>query len=221
MVARADGVLGELVVRLRPGRAGSAPVYELMSNGVFLMDTEDATSERLLAEHVLACLDGDRLRLLVGGLGLGFTAAAVLTDHRVAEVVVVEIEPQLTSWLQAGLVPAAPALDDERLTILHADVAAALPSQPAASLDAVLLDVDNGPGFLTHPANADLYGHAWLEHAATRLRPRGVLAVWSADPSPALVEALAGRVGPTQEQAVVVHRAGRRLEYVIYLATRR
>ncbi|MFP5347675.1 MAG: spermidine synthase [Actinomycetes bacterium] len=219
-MARAPGVLGELALRRRAGRDGSAPVYELMSNGVFLMDSEDATSERLLAERVLRHLEGEALRVLVGGLGLGFTAAAVLADPRVAQLLVVEIEPQLTTWLRAGLVPSAPDLDDRRLTILHGDVAEVVLLQPEASLDAVLLDVDNGPGFLTHPANAGLYGDEWLQRAASRLRPGGAVAVWSADPSPALAESLAHAVGPVEEQRIVVHRAGRRLEYLLYLARR-
>lgn len=228
VIARAEGVLGELVLRQRTGLAGEA-VVELWSGGVHLMDTEDATTERLLAQLVLRRLprrgrgaaDGD-LQVLVGGLGLGYTASALLADPRVGECVVVEIEPALTAWLRDGLVPPARGLlDDARLRVVHGDVRDVLATWPAAELDAVLLDVDNGPDFLTHPANAALYRPPALAAASTTIRPGGVLAIWSAERSGALRAAMTDAVGPTEEVPCVVHRHGRDLEYVLYLARRR
>jgi spermidine synthase len=222
VVARADGVLGELVLRRRLPPVGSRndAVYELISGGVFLMDSGDATTERLLAEKVLAELPGTALRVLVGGLGLGFTVAAVLADPRVTRLVVVEIEPTVTGWLRSGVVPAAQGLlDDDRITVVHADVTDALPAQPPGSLHAILLDVDNGPGFLTHPSNAALYDTPALRAAAATLAPGGVLAIWSADRSAELLADLDAAVGPARELRVPVRRVGRQLEYVLYLAS--
>jgi len=226
VVARADGVLGELVLRRRRSgdAAGDTEVLELLSGGVFLMDTEDGTTERLLADAALRAVaepDAGSLRVLVGGLGLGLTAAAALADPRVTEVVVVEIEPVLTAWVRAGLVPGARGLlDDDRLRVVHADVRDALVTFERERFHAVLLDVDNGPGFLTHPSNADLYRAPALTAAAGVLVRGGVLAIWSADPAPDLAAALTKAVGQTRELRHVVHRHGRDLEYVLYLATR-
>ncbi|HEX5510200.1 MAG TPA: hypothetical protein VFX41_00670 [Actinomycetales bacterium] len=226
MVARAHGVLGELV--LRRHHRGDGPdgteVIELLSGGVFLMDTEDGTTERLLAEAALRAVssrDAGSLRVLVGGLGLGLTAAAALTDPRVREVVVVEIEPVLTGWLREGFVPPTRSIfDDGRLQVVHGDVLDVLMRAERDRFHAVLLDVDNGPDFLTHPSNADLYRAPALTAAAGTLVRGGVLAIWSAEPSAELAAALEAAVGPTQELRRVVHRSGRDLEYVLYLATR-
>lgn len=217
VLARADGVLGELVLR----RAGAGDAVELISNGVFLMDSGDTSTERLLATRALAALAGDGWHVVVGGLGLGFTAAAALEDPRVATVTVVEIEPALLEWCRRGLLPGlASRLDDDRLHLLAGDVAQVVPALPHAATDAVLLDVDNGPGFLVHPDNAPLYSRPFLAAVAGRLRPGGALAVWSADSSPALVEALEDAVGTCTQERLVVTRDGRELDYWLYVARR-
>jgi spermidine synthase len=219
VVARADGVLGEVVLRRRD--EDGASLLELLVGGVLLMDDGDASTETTLARDALARLDGDRLRVLVGGLGLGFTAAAVLDDPRVAEVVVVEVEPALVGWAADGLMPtAAGAAADPRTRVVTADLADVLPSLAQGSLDGVLLDVDNGPGFLVHDRNARLYAPPGLRAAARALRPGGVLAVWCSAPEPALARTMAAVVGPVQHLAPVVHRSGRALEYALYLAVR-
>jgi spermidine synthase len=99
VLARADGVLGELALRRRTER-----VYELILNGVFLMDTAETTTERLPARLVLD-RHPDPRRVLVGGLGLGCTLGALLDDPRVARVDLVEIESLLVRWLRQGIVP--------------------------------------------------------------------------------------------------------------------
>lgn len=217
-VARTDGVLGELVLRRR--REGGDELLELVSNGVFLMDDADGSTERELARAALGSLHGDGWHVVVGGLGLGLTAAAVLADPRVRRLTVVEVEPALVAWTRDGLVPSAAGLhDDPRAEVAVGDVAVVLPGLPERSVDAVLLDVDNGPDFLVHPDNAAVYGAPFLARAGARLRPGGVLAVWSADASPALATALAGAVGPVSERVLRVQRCGRDLDYWLYLAT--
>ncbi|SDQ69689.1 spermidine synthase [Quadrisphaera sp. DSM 44207] len=222
-LARADGVLGEVVLRRRDSPDG--PLVELVVGGVLVMDDRDTTTERALATAALAELDGDDLHVVVGGLGLGFTAAGVLADPRVRRLLVVEVEPAVLAWVAAGLVPAtAGLLDDPRARARVGDVAAVLRDLPPGRADAVLLDVDNGPGFLVSPANAPLYEVAGLREAAAALRPGGVLAVWSADAAEdaeRLTARLQEAVGPARARRCVVVREGRELEYRVHLARRR
>ncbi len=216
VLARAEEQHGELVLRRR------GEVVELISGGLFAMDTSDTSTERALAEVALGALDGDRrLDVLVGGLGLGFTLAAVLADDRVRHVDVVELSPAVIGWVAGGLVPAtAGILEDPRVRVHTGDVCDLVPRLPAGRLDAVLLDVDNGPGFLLHPANAGVYGGGFLAGAVRALRPGGVLAVWSADRSPRLLRTL-GRVGVRGREVLrTVRRDGRELQYAIYLVHR-
>jgi spermidine synthase len=218
-LGRADGVLGEVVLRRRQTPAG--PLVDLVCAGVMVMDDHDTTSERELATAALAVLEGDELEVVVGGLGLGFTLATALADPRVASATVVEVEPAVVGWVRDGLVPAtAGVLDDPRVRVVVGDVAQVLPRLPEGSADVVLLDVDNGPGFLVAPANGGLYSPAALAVAGQRLRPGGVLAVWSAQEAPELAAALERSVGPVRVQRSCVHREGRELRYWVHLARR-
>jgi spermidine synthase len=192
-VARARSERGELVLRRRwdPDAPESAPaVLELRVNGVFVMDTFETTSEAALARAALEMVTEPR-RVLVGGLGLGFTAHEVLADLRVEEVTVAEVEPALVGWLRDGTVPHGPLfLADHRLHVVVADVRQVVAEAGPGHFDLALLDVDNGPDFLVHEANAELYTEEFLTRVAAALRPRGVLAVWSSTRSEALADAL-------------------------------
>jgi spermidine synthase len=221
VLRRADGPRGEVVLRRREGPDG--PVHELIVNGVFAMDSTETSSERQLAEFAAASASAAP-RVLVGGLGLGYTAAAVLDDPSMGAAVVdvVELEPHLVSWARAGLTPVLARVAGDPRTRLHvADVAAVLRGavEPAGPWDAVLLDVDNGPDFLIHGANAGLYGRQSLQAAHDRLTPGGVLAIWGQGPAPGLLEALR-LVGRAREHGYAVEREGRTFSYVIYTLTR-
>jgi len=212
-LGRATGAHGEVLLRRR------GAVTELIVDGVFAMDDVDTSTERALATETLRRCPGAGLRVLVGGLGLGWTAATVLAEPRVAEVTVAELQPALVRWAGAGLLPGLPAEPDERLRLTVADVAAALAEDPGG-WDAVLLDVDNGPAFLVHESNASLYSDAGLATAVAALRPGGVLAIWSADPAPELADRLTALPGTTDVEHLVlpVERDGRRFDYAIVLA---
>lgn len=217
--AQEDGVLaravtprGEVVLLSRSG------VLELRVNGVFVMDTRETSTERALATRALAAAAGPR-RVLVGGLGLGFTARALLDDARVERVDVVEIEEPVVRWMRDGIVPHGPALlTDERLRVVVADVRAAVSSAPAASYDLVLLDVDNGPGYLVHGANAAVYAAPFLAEVRRALAPGGVAVIWSADDAPELLLALREVFGDVEEVALPVDLQGRDERYLLYLA---
>jgi spermidine synthase len=217
-LARGDGVLGELALRRRVEFDGQA-VFELIVNGTFLMDTALTSTETQLADAVLDRHAAPR-RVLVGGLGLGVTARAVLADVRVEQLVIVEIEPLLVDWLRSGLVPGAQLiLQDPRVEIRTADVIDVLRRAADRSFEAVVLDVDNGPGFLVHPQNAALYGRVAMTDAARVLTPDGVVAIWSADRWPELGRMLATVFGHHEEITQTVFRDEREITYQIYLAT--
>ncbi|HZI96981.1 MAG TPA: aspartate ammonia-lyase [Actinomycetales bacterium] len=218
VLARGDGVLGEVVLRRRG--TGRDAVHELIVNGAFLMDTVDVSTERLLADATLDRLEGDHLHVLVGGLGLGYTASSLLASPRVEAVTVVEIEPLLVRWLRDGVAPPPAGLwDDDRLAVCVGDVADVLAACREDRLDAVLLDVDNGPEFLVHDSNARVYGAGVLSTAARAVRAGGVVGVWSSHRSPGLARTLDEAVGPCAEQVLSVQRDGRDLGYAIYLST--
>ena len=221
-LARAEGVTGELTLRRRlEADAGDDAVYELIVNGIFLMDTAETSSERLLAEAVLDRLDSPG-RILVGGLGLGVTLAELLADVRIGRVDVVEIEPLLVQWLHAGLVPGMDAvLADQRVHVTVADIRDVLRDVVTNSYDGVLIDVDNGPDFLVRAANAAVYQTASMRDIARALTPGGVLAVWSAARSSVLATTMAEEVGPGDEVVRTVERDGRLMTYHLHLARRR
>jgi spermidine synthase len=186
VVERTTGHAGELVLR----RVGEH--HEIVANGVFLMDTRGGSSERLLVSAT-----ADRMptpgRMLIGGLGVGFSLATALAHPAVTAVAVVEREAAVIRWNRGPLSPLhGDALADPRVAVHEADVADRIAAAAPGSFDAICLDTDNGPDWLVSPANARLYTDSGLAAAARALSPGGVLAVWSAAPSPALAARMGG-----------------------------
>ena len=215
-VARAETGRGELVLRRRVEER-APDVLELRANGVFVMDTRETGSEIRLAEAALELVEDPR-EVAIGGLGLGFTLQRVLADQRVGRVTVVEIEEDLVAWMRDGTVPHGPALlADKRVQIVVADIATAV-AEATRSYDLVLLDVDNGPGFLVHDRNALLYEHAFLAMTARILNPGGALAVWSSARSTTLEDALEEVFGNSSVAPQQVSLQGRDEKYYLYLS---
>ena len=218
-VARAESERGELVLRRRSSPQ-AADVLELRVNGVFVMDTQETSSEEEMAALALGLVEEPR-SVVVGGLGLGFTTRRVLADPRVEEVVVVEVEEALVAERRDGTVPPGPALlGDRRRRVVTADVATAI-EEATSTYDLVLLDVDNGPGYLVHDANARVYEHALLAAARAVLRPGGVLVVWSADAAPELLATMTEVFGDGEERAFDVVLQGRETAYYLYVSRHR
>ncbi len=179
---------GELVLR----QVGDA--LEVISNGVFLMDTRDGRSERALVREAVATHPAPR-RLLIGGLGVGFSLLEALLHPGVVQVDVVEIEQVLVDWHPVHLRDrTGAALADPRVRVVVADVREHLAARPQC-YDAVCLDVDNGPDWTVTAANAGLYGADGVAECVGALAPGGVLAVWSAAPAPAYEQLLREHLG--------------------------
>ena len=218
-IARSETERGELVLRER--RDENAPaVLELRANGVFVMDTLEVSTERTLATAALKAVENPRA-VVVGGLGLGFTMHEVLADSRVEKCAVVEIEQALVDWMRDGTVAHGPAMmADQRIHVVVADIAVALAEAPSAAYDLILLDVDNGPGYLVHDANDALYRPPFLQ--AARRATAGVLAIWSAAEAPQLQAAMAevfGEVTATSYDVTLGHPPAQRDEhYWLYWA---
>jgi spermidine synthase len=218
-VARAESERGELVLRARR-TDGGPEVLELRANGVFVMDTAETTSEVALATAALELVDEPR-RVLVGGLGLGFTLQAVLTDSRVERCTVVEIEEALVGWMRDGtLRHGQQILADARANVVVADVSLALAEARESSYDLVLLDVDNGPGYLVHEGNAALYEPPFLAMLRRVVRPGGAVAIWSASESSPLERNLEDVFGAVEPQSYAVDLQGREETYWLYVARR-
>lgn len=177
-------------VEMRLMRRGEEFTIVLEQNE--LMSTRVSASEEALATMTCARL-GERgtLQFLIGGYGMGFTLRAALAALRDdASVTVAELVPEIIEWARGPMRElTAECLDDARVVLVNDDVAMLIDAA-TEGYDAILLDVDNGPDGLTRRMNDDLYGKCGLRAAMAALRPRGILAVWSAEPDPAFTERL-------------------------------
>lgn len=204
--------MSEVILRRRADGA-----LELRVNGVFVMDAVETSSERLLARHVL---DLGAREVLVGGLGLGYTLRELLAHDSVTRVVVAELHPEILGWMRDGTLPGADLLADPRTTIAVDDVRRVVEAQPRESLDAICLDVDNGPDFLVHDQNARLYRPDFIAMCAARLRSDGHLAIWSMADSEPVRSALAESFETVHISDVPVDLQGRAEHYWILTGSR-
>jgi spermidine synthase len=191
------------------------------------MDSSETTTERALATLALESIVGRRggfapaapLTVLIGGLGLGYTLAEFAADSRVGQVIVAEIESELVEWHRAGLLPLTERLRaDPRIRILAQSVQAVVAVQPAGSLDVLVLDVDNGPGYLVYDVNSAIYERAFLTACRKALADKGVLVVWSAAEAPELASALEMAFGSVSHHPMPVRRGERADHYLAYVA---
>ncbi len=195
--------------------------YVIRVGGVELMSTRRHHSEEQLAELVCGPLRGaPGARVLVGGLGFGFTLRAALAALGAdAEVVVAELVEAVVRWnADPAYALAGPALRDPRVVVRRADVADVLAASPGR-FDGIMLDVDNGADALTAAANARLYRAAGIRAAAAALRPGGRLAYWSAAPDPKFADALR-RAGLAVEETRTRAHATAGPRHALYVARR-
>jgi spermidine synthase len=194
--------------------------FSIAVGAIELMNNRLSGSEKALATLTCARLrDPSRARLLIGGLGMGFTLRAALRClGPEASVVVAEVVPAVASWARGPLSPLfAGSLDDPRVELRLEDVNRTIQSG-AAQYDAILLDVDNGPDGLTRRANDRLYDRAGLKRARHALRPGGILSVWSSTPDLRFKTRLQ-RAGFMVEEVRVHANGSRGRRHVLWLAS--
>lgn len=190
--------IGEISLRRRLEPTLQVDVYEVRLDEDFLMSSLFTVAEVALADLGLAAHPGRELAVVVGGLGLGYTARAALADSRVRALAVVEALPEVIDWHVRELLPLGAELNaDPRCSLVQGDffatVAAGKPLL-AGGADVVLLDVDHSPRHVLHPSHAAFYDVPGLERLRAQLRPGGVFALWSDDPPDPDFVARAGAV---------------------------
>ncbi len=175
--------MGELTLRRRREPTLDVDVFEVKLGDEFLMSSLFTVAEVALADLGLAAVSGEDLRVLVGGLGLGYTAVAALADSRVGSLVVIDALPTVIDWHKRGLLPVSAELtDDIRTTLVVDDFFAMMRLEPTKQHDAILLDVDHSPRHQLNPSHRDLYTEAGLARVRNHLTVGGVFALWSDDP---------------------------------------
>ncbi|MFD6567840.1 spermidine synthase [Micromonospora profundi] len=202
--------IGAISLRRRRDPALQVEVYEVKLDDEYLMSSLFPVAEIELARLGLAELTGDTLDVVVGGLGLGYTACAALDDPRVRSLLVVEAIEDVIDWHRRGLLPFAAGLaEDPRTRFVRADFFASVAGDtgfdtaPDQRFDAVLLDVDHSPRNVLHPSHAPFYAPDGLRRLAALLRPDGVFALWSDDPPDAEFTAALTEVFATARAHVV------------------
>jgi spermidine synthase len=182
--------MGAISLRRRQDPVLRTEVYEVKLDDEFLMSSLFTVAEIELARLGLAASPGGDLDVVVGGLGLGYTARTVLEDPRVRSLTVVEALDEVIGWHRRGLLPFATTVtSDPRCRLVHGDFFAMTagpggfdPEAPGRRFHAVLVDIDHSPRHLLHPDHAGFYRVEGLRRLAGHLHPGGVFALWSNDP---------------------------------------
>lgn len=221
--------IGALSLRRRWEPRLGKDVYEIKLGDEHLMSDVFTVSEIALADLGLGAVTGSELRVVVGGLGMGYTALAALKDERVARVSVVEFLAPVIDWHRRGILPVGDALcRDHRVSLVQGDffeLASAPsgfdPDQPDARYDAILLDIDHSPEMLLDARSTGFYRPEGLRAMAAHLRPGGVFGLWSNDaPSAAFTDVLSGVFAEAWAEPVVFRNPYDHSEIVqtVYLA---
>lgn len=181
--------IGDLVLRRRRiPKLGDIDVYEVKLGDDFLMSSLFHEAEHQLAKLGLNLMERDDLDVVVGGLGLGYTAVAALEDPRVSSLVVIEYLAPVIEWHQSGLVPLGETLAlDDRCRLIHGDFFALSrnieksfdPMNAEKKHDAILLDIDHTPTNVLHQTNSHFYTEEGLSELAKHLKPGGIFALWA------------------------------------------
>jgi len=203
--------IGAISLRRRLEPSLKVDVYEVKLDDEFLMSSLFTVAEIELARLGLAELPGTDLDVVVGGLGLGYTARAVLEDPRVRSLTVVEALGEVIEWHRRDMLPfAAPLTSDPRSRLVHGDFFAMVsgatgfdPDAPGRRFHAVLVDIDHTPRQVLHPSHAAFYRPEGLRRLADHLHPGGVFALWSNDPPDDDVNAALAEVFATSQAHVV------------------
>ena len=175
--------MGDLMLRRRTDVELGVDIFEVKLGEEFLMSSLFTVAEEQLATLGLAAVEGGDLTVLVGGLGLGYTAIAALRDPRVSAMTVIDTMPAVIDWHERRLLPVSEALtSDPRTSLVLDDFFAVMRGEPRLRYDAILLDVDHSPRHQLDASHADLYTEPGLRALKRHLAEGGVFALWSDDP---------------------------------------
>jgi spermidine synthase len=221
--------IGALSLRRRRELSLGIDVFEIKLGDEYLMSSLFTASEIALARLGLAELSGSGLDVVVGGLGLGYTAQAVLAHAAVKSLLVVEALDAVIDWHRTGLLPLGPLLTkDPRCRFVLGDLFALAdskegfdPDEPARRFDAILVDIDHSPDFLLNPPNAAFYQPEGLKRLASHLQPGGVFGLWSNElPDEAFTERLSAVFAEARAERVTFHNPlqNRESTQTVYLA---
>ncbi|MCW6004432.1 spermidine synthase [Micromonospora sp. CPCC 205371] len=224
--------IGAISLRRRRDPSLQAEVYEVKLGDEFLMSSLFTVGETELARLALAELPGTDLDIVVGGLGLGYTARAALHDPRVRSLTVVDALDEVIAWHRRGLLPAAADLTgDPRCRLVHGDFFAMSASptgfdadMPGRRFHAILVDIDHTPSHILHPSHAAFYRPEGLRSLAKHLHPGGAFALWSNDPPDQQFTATLAEVFDSRQAHVVSFDnslQGRPSSNTVYVATRK
>lgn len=178
--------MGELMLRRRTEPGTGTQIYEVKLGEEFLMSSLFTVAEEQMSTIGLAAATGETLDVVVGGLGLGYTAVTALADARVDRLQVIDALPAVIDWHQRKLLPvSAELVEDPRTILRHDDFFAVMRHAPAPEArrhDVILLDVDHSPRHTLHPSHSDLYTTEGLTALSLHLAEHGVFTLWSDDP---------------------------------------
>ncbi len=180
--------MGLLTLRRRFDLVLRAEIYEVKLGDEFLMSSAFTVAERELARLGLAVAPGNDLDVLVGGLGLGYTAVEALADERIRSLTVVDKLGEVIGWHERGLLPETALTSDGRTALVEEDFFALIRGETTLGPDrpelfhAILLDIDHTPRFWLHPSHASFYTVRGLWQLQQHLLPDGVFALWSDEP---------------------------------------
>ncbi len=222
--------IGALILRRRYIPALAVDVFEIMLGDEHLMSSLFTASEIELARLGVEAAEGCELDVLVGGLGLGYTAKAALECDRVARLTVIEMLLPVIEWHEAGLLPIGTELaGDPRCVIRQGDFfelagspGGFVPEEPGRRFDAILVDIDHSPDALLNDRSRSFYTPAGLASLARHLKPGGVFGLWSDDKAdPSFTARLAEVFGAARAAPVIFHNPlqNRTFEQTVYLAT--
>lgn len=223
--------IGAVSLRRRFELTMKREVYEIKLDDEFLMSSLFTASEEALARLGLAAVDGEQLDVVVGGLGLGYTARAVLEHAKVATLAVVEMLSPVIQWHRKGMLPLGPELvGDRRCRFVQGDFFALAaspqgfdPESSGRRFDAILLDIDHSPEALLDERSTSFYQPDGLRALAVHLKPGGIFGLWSNDrPDPTFTERLAGVFAEAWAEPVTFDNPlqGRPFTQSVYLARR-
>ncbi len=221
--------IGAISLRRRHILALKTDVFEILLGEEHLMSSLFTASEIALADKGLAALDGDKLDVLVGGLGLGYTAQAVLAHESVADLTVVDLLEPVIRWHEEGLVPMKTELaDSPRCRLVQGDFFAMAASevgfdrdQPGRQYDALLIDIDHTPERLLHGGSKGFYTPEGLRAVQRFVKPGGIVGLWSDEAPDEAITALLGQAFDAAWAEPVVFanplQDGREVTQAVYL----